>query len=266
MIHYRNPSSKDKYKISVITVVFNMTSELEKTISSVISQSFQDIEFIIIDGGSSTKTLDILKKYDKNINFYSSEKDEGIYHAMNKGAELAKGEWLNFMNAGDVFNDKQIIEKIFQNEEISNNFIIGHTKIRYPEFSKVLEVGDIKNWWKGYQFIHQSTFIRRSYQLKNLYNINSKIGGDFEFFYDAINNNETFFLYDDIIAIFDAGGVSDKKRIRALFSNLIFLLKRNLSLTVMLYYFLKISLEIFKLLIKIILPSFIIKRIQKIKS
>tara|TARA_A100001015_G_C15030944_1_gene733192 strand:+ start:2405 stop:3205 length:801 start_codon:yes stop_codon:yes gene_type:complete len=266
MINYQNPSNKAKYKISVITVVFNMTSELERTIKSVISQSFQDIEFIIIDGGSSTKTLDVLKKYEENINFYSSEKDEGIYHAMNKGAKLAKGEWLNFMNAGDVFNDKQILKKIFQNEEISSNFIIGHTKVRYPEFSKILEVGDIKNWWKGSQFIHQSTLIRKSYQLKNLYNINSKIGGDFEFFYDAIDNNETFFLHDEIIAIFDAGGISDKKRIRALFSNLIFLLKRNLSLKVILYYCLKISIEIFKLLTKTILPSVITKKIQKIKQ
>ena len=96
--------------VTVVTVTYNAQDYLEKTIQSIISQSYSDIEYIIIDGGSTDGTLDIIKKYEKNITYWVSESDNGIYDAMNKGIKKASGEWINFMNAGDGFVDTNSIE------------------------------------------------------------------------------------------------------------------------------------------------------------
>lgn len=103
---------KNKPLITIITVVFNGERFIENTILSVINQSYQNIEYIIIDGGSNDHTLDIIKKYDYGIDYWISESDEGIYDAMNKGINLATGSWINFMNAGDLFCTLDIINSI----------------------------------------------------------------------------------------------------------------------------------------------------------
>ncbi len=90
-------------RFSIVTVVFNAAKTLEQTIKSVISQEFENYEYIIIDGGSTDGTLDIIKKYENNIAFWSSESDKGIYDAMNKGASAATGEFLNMLNSGDSY-------------------------------------------------------------------------------------------------------------------------------------------------------------------
>lgn len=101
-------------KISVITVVYNDKEGLEKTIQSVLSQTYDNIEYIIVDGGSTDGSVDIIKKYQNRIGKWISEPDEGIYDAMNKGVGLSSGEWLNFMNAGDVFCDNKVLDCIFE--------------------------------------------------------------------------------------------------------------------------------------------------------
>src|SRR6266498_2998001 len=87
--------------ISIITVVLNMKDGLERTVRSVAGQTYSDIEFVVIDGGSTDGTLDLIKKYEDKISYWSNEKDEGIYDAMNKGLRKAKGDYVWFLNAGD---------------------------------------------------------------------------------------------------------------------------------------------------------------------
>ena len=94
-----------KNKISVITINYNNKSGLEKTIQSVISQTYFELEYIIIDGGSSDGSIDVIKKYENKIDYWISEQDKGIYNAMNKGIAQAHGEYCNFMNSGDCFHD-----------------------------------------------------------------------------------------------------------------------------------------------------------------
>jgi glycosyltransferase involved in cell wall biosynthesis len=99
--------------ISIITVVYNGVSTLEQTILSVINQTYKDIEYIIIDGGSTDGTIDIIKKYKENLACWVSEPDKGIYDAMNKGIKVASGEWINFMNCADCFCDIHVVKTIF---------------------------------------------------------------------------------------------------------------------------------------------------------
>ena len=128
--------------ISIITVIYNDGKKLEETILSILSQTYDNLEFIIIDGSSTDGTIDIIKKYEDKIDYWISEKDSGIFDAMNKGILAAKGDYINFMNAGDFFIRKNLVKEIvdiLNSEEIDflygdvnvgNNNIITN-KIRY---------------------------------------------------------------------------------------------------------------------------------------
>lgn len=94
-------SYPDKPLISIITAVYNGKNELEGTIKSILAQNYDNLEYIIIDGGSKDGTLDIIRRYDEYIDFWISEADAGVYDAMNKGIDFSFGDWLNFINAGD---------------------------------------------------------------------------------------------------------------------------------------------------------------------
>ena len=111
-------------KYSIITVNFNNRDGLRKTIESVIHQTCRDYEYIVIDGGSTDGSVDVLKEYDKNIDYWVSEPDKGIYNAMNKGITQAHGEYLNFMNSGDCFYDKNVLENLCE-KGLSSDIIVG---------------------------------------------------------------------------------------------------------------------------------------------
>lgn len=97
---------------SIITINYNNKEGLELTIKSVLSQTYRNYQFIIIDGGSSDGSFDVIKKYANNINYWISEPDKGRYNAMNKGIKQAKGDYLNFMNSGDTFHSPTVLEDI----------------------------------------------------------------------------------------------------------------------------------------------------------
>lgn len=100
--------------ISVITVCYNAAASLEETMLSVLNQTYDKVEYIVIDGGSKDGTLDIIKKYANRLAYWTSEPDKGIYDAMNKGISKATGNWVNFMNAGDLFIDNEVLSKCFK--------------------------------------------------------------------------------------------------------------------------------------------------------
>ena len=124
--------------ISVITVCYNAKSNLEKTILSVLNQTYSNIEYIIIDGGSTDGTIDIIKRYDDKITYWQSEPDNGIYDAMNKGIQKANGEWINFMNAGDLFASTMILQQMLDAIKPGVRILRGNIIRIYPKFRVLL--------------------------------------------------------------------------------------------------------------------------------
>lgn len=105
--------AEKNHKITVVTVCYNAVNEIEKTIRSVLSQTYPDKEYIVIDGGSTDGTVDIIRKYADRIDYWISEPDGGIYEGMTKGIEHATGDYINFMNAGDLFFDNHVLDEVF---------------------------------------------------------------------------------------------------------------------------------------------------------
>lgn len=126
---------KIKDKISIITICFNCASDLERTIKSVLAQTYSKIEYIIVDGGSTDHTPQILEKYKDCIECIISESDDGIYDALNKGIRQASGEWILCLNAGDVLRNSDIVTDIFSNE------IPDHISFLYSDYVLIYENG-----------------------------------------------------------------------------------------------------------------------------
>ena len=126
---YFKKSEIYKPLITVITVVFNGNAYLEETILSVINQTYDNVEYIVIDGASTDGTNDIIRKYENAIDYWVSESDGGIYDAMNKALSVARGEWINFMNAGDKFASRDVVSKVFEIELQDLVLIYGPTNL-----------------------------------------------------------------------------------------------------------------------------------------
>jgi len=192
------------YKISIITVVYNNEDKIEATINSIINQSFTNYEYIIIDGNSTDDTIKIISKYKDKINKFISEPDNGIYDAMNKGIKLCSGEWVIFMNAGDVFKNKDTLSKIFSEKIPQNiNFI-------YSDF-QVKNNGCIKTFRSSFSkgiLLHQSIIYRTKMHNKyGFYYVTKKyIVSDYIFFMQFKENEIQKTPY--IISINDEAGVS----------------------------------------------------------
>lgn len=171
-------------KISVITVCYNAVNEIEQTILSVIDQTYTNLEYIIVDGGSEDGTIDIIKKHEANIDKWLSEPDKGIYDAMNKGVRMASGEWVNFMNAGDCFYQSDVIETIFSSKTKFDIFVLfGDVALRDKAgCSEVIKANSVDFLKKGMPFNHQTAFVNRTSIVP--FDTKYKICSDYNFFYN----------------------------------------------------------------------------------
>lgn len=157
-------------KVSIITVVYNGEEFLEDTIRSVISQNYTNIEYIIIDGQSTDSTIEIINKYDKHIAKWISEPDKGIYDAMNKGIDIATGDWLNFLNAGDSFVSNDVLYKIFssnlKDESLLYGDIIAIKETGQKLNVKAIQLKDDNSIKKGMKVCHQAIFYSKDIIIK----------------------------------------------------------------------------------------------------
>lgn len=176
MIHYP--------KITVVTVCYNAASLIEKTIRSIINQNYPHIEYIIIDGNSTDSTLDIIKKYQDEIATIISEPDNGIYDAMNKGLNLATGEWISFINAGDMYYDNHVLMNIFSKSTDSYNVIYGDTEFIRPRGHFVEKSFEPKWLKKNMPTCHQSFFVRTAKAKEVGFNLKYQYASDYNMIYN----------------------------------------------------------------------------------
>lgn len=204
-------------KLSIITINYNNKEGLLKTIESVYHQSVNNFEFIIVDGGSNDGSVSVINENQSVVSNWISEKDNGIYHAMNKGTQMATGEYVIFLNSGDCFVDENVIKDVLANG-IKVDILEGHTRCeRKGKFSHIWYAPNYvtaSTFYDG-SICHQSAFIRRSLLLANPYNEKYRICSDWLFFLESlIINNYTYDKLDRLVSTFDVEGLSnsiDKK-------------------------------------------------------
>lgn len=209
------------YKISIITVAYNAEQFIERTLLSVIEQTYENIEYIIIDGKSKDNTLTIVNKYKDNISKIISEPDKSLYDAMNKGIAAATGDYIWFMNAGDRIFTKNTLSHIMENSNgedfIYGNYIMvdeaGNTFKGHKEPPLDTEIS-ARSFMNGMVVCHQSMLVKRS--IAEQYDlVNWKISADIDWCIRTLKNAKTFKLIPEIWCWFLTGGVSDTSRFKS---------------------------------------------------
>lgn len=196
-------------KYSIITINYNNCEGLRKTIESIINQSCQDYEYIIIDGGSDDGSREVIKEFTDRISYWVSEQDKGIYNAMNKGILKATGDYLIFMNSGDRFYDHNVLENV----QPYLTADIVHGRLFYSsgrERSVYLHGAPDMQHFLDNTLNHQSSFIARKLFIDTLYDEQYKIVSDWKFFMEKlILQNCSFVSIPVKVGIFEEGGISE---------------------------------------------------------
>lgn len=203
-------------KLSIITINWNNADGLEKTIQSVVSQTYKEFEYVIVDGASTDGSVDIIKRYaEKNPINWVSEPDKGIYNAMNKGIMRASGEYLHFLNSGDMLNDDKVVEKMID-QLAANNYpeiLIGHLFKLMPDGTKSRSTTSTRfSFFRFYlnSINHPSTYIKKElFDKYGLYDESLKIVSDWKWFMQVIAFNGVKPVITDVdVAVFDMNGIS----------------------------------------------------------
>ncbi len=195
--------------ISVVTVAYNEEKNIERTILSVLSQDYKGIELVVVDGASTDKTLSIVKKYQDKISDIISEKDDGIYDAMNKGVKHCQGDYVIFMNAGDVFFSDTSVSAVMDQSSGLGDLIYGGCCVTSVTGLKKIKTNPVMNVKPKKMFVcHQAMFAKRNFLLQNPFDLKYKIAADFDFLYKCIKSGSGESV-DVIVCNVSAGGVSD---------------------------------------------------------
>lgn len=207
-------------KLSVITINRNNADGLDKTIQSVINQSCKDFEYIVIDGNSTDHSIDIIKKYNCNINYWVSETDKGIYNAMNKGIAKANGNYVLFLNSGDYLVNNDVLKSVFDQHQTAD-ILYGNMQIDWGNgkitFGKMPDKITFKQMYIDTLW-HPVSFIKKTlFDKYGLYNEIYKVVADYDFFFKVIiiNNVTTYHVNLDI-AMYNLNGLSSLPENKAL--------------------------------------------------
>jgi glycosyltransferase involved in cell wall biosynthesis len=205
-------------KISIITVCYNSAETIESTLKSVSSQDYPDIEYIVVDGGSTDATLDIVKRY-KNVSILVSEPDEGIYDAMNKGIGLARGDVIGTLNADDFYVGNSVVSDVAKTFE-DNTIDACYADLVYVDQNNT---DNIVRYWKskpyqprlfkqGWMPAHPTFFVKKSvYEKLGVFDLNYKIAADFELLFRLIEKNKIRTMYlPKVIVKMRLGGTTNK--------------------------------------------------------
>ena len=197
-------------KISVVTIVLNAVDVIERTLISVTTQDYPNLEYIVVDGLSTDGTLATLQRYRERITTLVSEKDGGIYQAMNKGAAMSSGEWILFMNGGDVFAEKDVITKAFTFCDWSQCDVIYGDGVFTHEGRRVVgHAPDKVTLHDGNGFSHQSTFMRTALQNEYQFDVTERVAADYDLFLRLYKSGKVFRHVDVVVSEFFTGGFSN---------------------------------------------------------
>lgn len=201
---------KNNKKVSIVTVCLNSEKTIEKTIKSVLGQTYSDIEYIIIDGKSSDKTWDIIQKYSDKIDFFCSEPDKGIYDAMNKGIKHCHGEIIAFLNSDDWYVNDTVKKIVDCFERTQSDIVYGDYVFWYSEDEQYYLKCNKEIEELNYRMImsHQATFFRRDlFNRFGYYDLKYKIASDYEWILKAYHNNVKFEYIPEKLCYFRNGGL-----------------------------------------------------------
>lgn len=202
-------------KVTVVTVCYNAERDIEKTILSVINQTYDNIEYIIVDGASKDGTMQVVEKYKDKIAKIVSEPDKGIYDAMNKGIKLATGEWINFMNVGDCFANSNVLENFIPQISSGTDVAYGDAWLIYPVGKKYYKGEDSSVLKNRMAFCHQTAFISSKLHKEYPFNLHYKLSADFDFLHNRYMEDRVFqYIPQCIVNYDDSVGASIKNRIR----------------------------------------------------
>jgi glycosyltransferase involved in cell wall biosynthesis len=202
-------------KLSIITIVYNNARDIERTIQSVINQTYKKIEYIIIDGASTDGTLDIVNQYQDHISKIVSEPDKGIYDAMNKGMALATGDYILFMNSGDEIYDNQTVEAVFASADWADIYY-GETEMYNDNWESLgkrrheaPEEFDWKSFKYGMSISHQAIYVKKSITVP--YDLQYKYSADIDWIIKAAKKASNIVNVHRYVAKYLVGGMSKKK-------------------------------------------------------
>ncbi|MBR6147686.1 MAG: glycosyltransferase [Lachnospiraceae bacterium] len=194
--------------VTVVTVCFNSADTIEKTIVSVLSQTYEQIEYLIIDGASTDNTMDIVSKYadDERVKFIS-EQDEGLYDAMNKAADIAKGDYIIYMNSGDVFADSKVITDISKWLDGVNELVYGNA-IRIKPYGRITEKYGSEHTpffllLQGKMMCHQSIFTKSDLMREYRFDVSYSITADYDFLMRMVHDKRRLHYTDVTVSIVD---------------------------------------------------------------
>lgn len=199
-------------KMSIITVCFNAVSVIEKTILSVLAQQYQNIEYIVIDGGSKDGTVDILEKYASKISYWVSEPDNGIYDAMNKGVRVSTGDYIGFINAGDKYVSDSVIGEVSHLIQTHDpDVVYGDVVLAYSHGKYMAKPLELDLFDRLFPFSHPASFVKALRIKNNPFDLTYKIVADYNLFYCLFKKGCTFKYLPLPIAEFEAEtGLSSK--------------------------------------------------------
>ncbi|WP_455613277.1 glycosyltransferase family 2 protein [Bacteroides congonensis] len=200
-------------QVSIITINYNNGAMLESTVKSVIDNKRNldgEAEYIVIDGGSTDNSVPVIQEYAGYIDYWVSEKDKGVYNAMNKGVSIAKGSYCLFLNSGDTFYEKDTLRKVLHS--LDTDFVCGNACLKYADGVaewKAPQIVDMQFFLRRFSVCHQSLFIRTSLLKARPYNESLAIVGDYEqLFYEMVVNHRSYKRVELTICYYGCDGIS----------------------------------------------------------
>lgn len=196
-------------KITVVTVCYNAVNLIEQTIRSVLEQTYTDIEYVVIDGGSVDGTNDVIGKYKESISYVVSEPDNGIYDAMNKGINVSTGDFINFLNAGDVFCNSRVVEDVVHGIKKTCKpceVVYGDVMYKYAFGKKYVPSKLLTKIRYDMVFSHQSVFVQSEILKNRPFSLNYRLAADYDFLLWAYLNGCSFVQLSMPVSIVDVTG------------------------------------------------------------